>query len=69
LLALALNYSVAMLNELINKGDDDEKMLSLILGLTFALSLTACNTMEGVGQDMEAAGDTIEGEAAENKNY
>ncbi|EEF80005.1 entericidin A/B family lipoprotein [Methylophaga thiooxydans] len=46
-----------------------KKMLSLILGLTFALSLTACNTMEGVGQDMEAAGDAIEGEAAENKNY
>ncbi|WP_273149575.1 entericidin A/B family lipoprotein [Methylophaga thiooxydans] len=46
-----------------------KKMLSLILGLTFALSLTACSTIEGIGQDMEAAGDAIEGEAAENKNY
>jgi len=46
-----------------------KKVTCLLLGLTFALSLTACNTMEGVGQDMEAAGDAIEGEASENKNY
>jgi len=46
-----------------------KKITCLLLGLTFALSLTACNTVEGVGKDVEAAGGAIEGEAAENKNY
>lgn len=32
-------------------------------------ALTACNTMEGAGEDIEAAGDKLEDTAAENKNY
>jgi predicted small secreted protein len=36
----------------------------------FGLSmLTACNTVEGVGQDVKAAGQKVEGEAREHKRY
>jgi entericidin B len=45
------------------------KFLTLILAFAFCFSLTACNTVEGVGKDMEAAGDAIEDSADENKNY
>ncbi len=45
------------------------KTITLFLTLAFSLSLTACNTMEGVGEDMEAAGDAIEDSASENKQY
>jgi entericidin B len=44
-------------------------MTAALLGITFALSLSACNTMEGVGEDMESAGDAIEDSAEDNKNY
>lgn len=39
----------------------------LMLALTFGASLTACNTMEGVGQDIERGGDAIEDKAREHK--
>ncbi|MAK62248.1 MAG: entericidin, EcnA/B family [Ponticaulis sp.] len=32
-----------------------------------ALTLSACNTVEGVGQDVEAAGEQIEETANDNK--
>lgn len=36
----------------------------------FGLSvLTACNTVEGVGQDVKAAGAKVEGEANKAKRY
>lgn len=35
-------------------------MTSTILGLVFAFTLSACNTIEGAGEDVEAAGDAIE---------
>ena len=38
------------------------KLLSLIL-LACALSVTACNTVKGVGQDIQKAGEKIEGAA------
>lgn len=45
------------------------KLLSL-LGLVIAsISLTACNTVKGAGQDIEAAGDSIENTASENTPY
>ncbi|MEM6640714.1 MAG: entericidin A/B family lipoprotein [Pseudomonadota bacterium] len=31
-----------------------------LLSATFAIALTGCNTTRGIGQDIEAAGDTIE---------
>lgn len=36
---------------------------SLLLSLLFLGGLTACNTMEGVGEDVEATGEAIEEEA------
>ncbi|MBP6903059.1 MAG: entericidin A/B family lipoprotein [Burkholderiaceae bacterium] len=35
----------------------------LIAALVAALSLSACNTVRGVGQDIKKAGETIEGAA------
>lgn len=34
----------------------------------YALSLAACNTVEGAGKDMEAAGEEIQEEAQEEAN-
>ena len=41
---------------------------SLFLSL-IALSLAACNTMEGIGKDIGAAGDKLETSADKNKKY
>jgi entericidin B len=43
--------------------------LALLLAALLAPALTACNTMEGAGQDMEAAGDAISDSAEDNKGY
>lgn len=41
-----------------------------VLGMAFILGgLTACNTMEGAGKDLEEAGEAIEDEAEENNDY
>ncbi|HET8807373.1 MAG TPA: entericidin A/B family lipoprotein [Methylophaga sp.] len=45
------------------------KLTAFILSILMTLGLAACNTIEGVGEDMEAAGDAIEDEAEESKNY
>jgi len=42
-------------------------MYALMLAVTFVMSLSACNTIEGAGQDIEKAGDSIEDEAREHK--
>jgi predicted small secreted protein len=39
--------------------------LSLAGALGLMLGLAACNTVEGFGEDVEAAGDAIEDEASE----
>lgn len=39
----------------------------LLLLAGFALGLSACNTMEGVGQDIERGGEKLEEEANEAK--
>ncbi len=48
-----------------------KKRFSLLAVTVFAaclpLSLSACNTTEGIGRDIEAAGDAI-GDAAEDAN-
>lgn len=33
------------------------------------MGVTACNTMEGFGEDIEAGGDAIEDSASKNKGY
>ena len=46
------------------------KIIALILAsLSLTVFLSACNTIEGAGQDIESAGDAIEDSASENKNY
>jgi predicted small secreted protein len=42
------------------------KLLLVILGLVAVVSLSACNTMRGIGQDVQKAGTAIE-DAAKKK--
>lgn len=44
-------------------------LYSLALVLLGVTVLTGCNTVEGVGKDVEAAGDAIEDSADKNKTY
>lgn len=46
-----------------------KKITALLLSLFFVLTVSACNTMQGAGEDMEAAGGAIENKAEEKKNY
>jgi predicted small secreted protein len=41
--------------------------IALLIGASFLLG--ACNTIEGAGKDVKAAGQKVEGEAAEHKKY
>jgi len=41
---------------------------AIMLIVTLAL-LSGCNTMSGIGQDIEQAGDAIEKAATKNKTY
>ncbi len=41
--------------------------IALLVGASFLLG--ACNTIEGAGKDVKAAGNKVEGEAKEHKNY
>jgi entericidin B len=41
----------------------------LLLAVLWPLLLSGCNTISGLGQDMEAAGDAMDREAEERKNY
>lgn len=45
------------------------KITATFLSLFFIFGLTACNTIEGAGKDVEAAGGAVEDSARENKNY
>jgi len=44
------------------------RLLALLVCAAFPLALAACNTTEGVGEDVEAAGEAID-EAAEDSEY
>ena len=46
--------------------------MKVFIAMTVAtcfLFLGGCNTMEGAGKDVQAAGTKVEGEAAEHKKY
>lgn len=45
------------------------KLFAVLLSFCFFLTLAGCNTMEGIGKDMGAAGDAIENSAKDNKDY
>jgi len=51
------------------KGAIMLKKIVLILAALSAISLNACNTMQGAGRDVEKAGQKIEKEAVEHKKY
>lgn len=42
-------------------------VIAMIIGASFLLA--ACNTMEGAGKDVKAAGQKTQDEAAEHKKY
>jgi predicted small secreted protein len=42
------------------------KKLSALMALAFVLGVTGCNTVKGVGQDLQKAGEKIE-DAAKKK--
>ena len=42
-------------------------LVALLVGMGFFLG--GCNTMEGAGKDVKAAGTKVEGEAREHKKY
>jgi predicted small secreted protein len=45
-----------------------KKILFCLVSLV-SLALAACNTIEGVGQDLQSAGRAIQGEAKEHQGY
>jgi len=45
------------------------KLITLLALLGVAISVVACNTVEGVGKDVKATGQTIEKAAEKNKTY
>ena len=46
-----------------------KKMAALAVLLEFAIALAACNTIEGAGKDVKAAGQGIEKAAEKSKPY
>ena len=46
-----------------------KKLLALAMLSGFAVSLTACNTVEGAGKDVKATGQSIENAAEKRKTY
>jgi predicted small secreted protein len=46
-----------------------EKLAVLVVLMGFALGLAACNTIEGAGKDVKAAGQGIEKAAEKSKRY
>jgi len=45
------------------------KFILLIAVLLTLGNISACNTVQGIGKDIEAAGGAIEGSAKKNKKY
>jgi entericidin B len=44
-------------------------VIMILTLITFSALTTACNTMEGAGQDLQKGGEKLEKSADENKNY
>ncbi len=42
-------------------------IVGLVAGMSFSVS--ACNTIEGIGKDAKAAGEAISGTAQKSRNY
>jgi entericidin B len=48
---------------------DFMKPFAVLVSVCFVLLLSGCNTMEGIGKDVGAAGDALEKSASDNKGY
>jgi predicted small secreted protein len=46
-----------------------KSLIAIFVGSTFLVTLAGCNTVEGAGKDVKAAGAGVEKEAKENKTY
>jgi predicted small secreted protein len=47
-----------------------KKLVLLLAALVFGpIALSACNTVQGAGRDVEKLGDKVQDEAAEHKHY
>jgi len=46
-----------------------KRLIALVLSASFAVLATGCNTMQGVGKDVERGGEKIQKEAVEHKKY
>jgi predicted small secreted protein len=46
-----------------------KRFLCALVGVGFMAALAGCNTVEGMGQDMKAAGNGIEHSADRHKGY
>ena len=47
-----------------------KKLMLLFAAVMFgSISLTACNTIQGAGRDVERAGEKVQQEAQEHKKY
>ncbi len=40
-----------------------------VFTIVMLMGLSACNTMEGAGEDMKSAGESVQNSASEHKHY
>ena len=45
------------------------KFIALLIAALGALILSSCNTMSGLGRDMQKAGNSLEGSAERSRGY
>ena len=46
-----------------------KRFIALVLAASFAVLATGCNTMQGLGRDVEKGGEKVQKEAVEHKKY
>jgi len=46
-----------------------KRFFALVLAASFAVLATGCNTMQGLGKDVEKGGEKVQKEAVEHKKY
>ena len=46
-----------------------KRLIALVLAASFAVLATGCNTMQGLGKDVERGGEKVQKEAIEHKKY
>jgi predicted small secreted protein len=51
------------------KGFIMKRFIALVMAASFAVLATGCNTMQGLGRDVEKGGEKVQKEAVEHKNY